>query len=401
VIVSHRHRVRVRMRPDAVLYDAVTKEYRVADPQGVNAAAMTAPGEGRKTATAALRSCKSCSAPTAFDPATGGLKCPYCSAQKAIPRGSVNRHPLDAMANLPPPEGEQPQQLKCTHCGAQSTVAGNVAATRCAFCTAPLAPATNLAIPPAEGVVPFEVTKDIAGDHFSGWLKGLWFRPSNLKRLGRLREIRGIYIPNWAFDAEASSRWTAEAGYYYYIEKTEIVNGEEKVVRVQQTRWEPASGYHEEQYLDMLESASAGLARKELAGIEPFSLEGKLTSFDGDFLAGFEAESHGIDVVKCWEQALERIQSAERAACDSQVPGDTHRFLNVSTSTANEWVRSLLLPVYVAAYEYGGKVYRVVVNGQTGKVTGEAPWSVWKIVSASLALIVAIVAVFMYFHGQQ
>ena len=48
------------------------------------------------------------------------------------------------------------------------------------------------------------------------------------------------------------------------------------------------------------------------------------------------------------------------------------------------------LPVWMAAYKYRGKTYRFVVNGQTGRVQGERPYSAWKIAAAViLGLILA------------
>ena len=48
----------------------------------------------------------------------------------------------------------------------------------------------------------------------------------------------------------------------------------------------------------------------------------------------------------------------------------------------------MLLPIWVAAYRYRGKGFRFVVNGRTGAVQGERPWSPWKI---GLAIAVAVV----------
>ena len=344
-----------------------------------------------------FRACGSCQAPVEFDPTSGELKCAFCGARRAIARGRVPHHLLVEMAGLSVPAGSELRTLKCTHCGAQSSVAANVAATQCAFCAAPLANTGNAASPPAEGVIPFALSKDIAGNHFGEWIRGLWFRPSNLKKLARLREVRGIYVPTWAFDARADSSWTAEAGYYYYVEKTVVVNGKEETRREQRVRWEPASGSHSADYSNLLVIASKGLSPGELAAIEPFDL-GQLTAFSGDFLAGLEAESHALDVQTCWSEAEKRIERAEYGACGSLVPGDTHRSLSVHTATSNEYVRSFLLPFYVAAYEYAGEIYRVVVNGQTGKVTGKAPWSPWKIAAFVLAMGLAVTALVMFFR---
>jgi hypothetical protein len=36
----------------------------------------------------------------------------------------------------------------------------------------------------------------------------------------------------------------------------------------------------------------------------------------------------------------------------------------------------------MAAYKYRGRTFRFVVNGRTGRVQGERPWSAWKIAIA-------------------
>jgi hypothetical protein len=35
--------------------------------------------------------------------------------------------------------------------------------------------------------------------------------------------------------------------------------------------------------------------------------------------------------------------------------------------------KHILLPLWVGNYRYQGKVYRVIINGQTGKVNGQKP----------------------------
>ncbi len=72
-----------------------------------------------------------------------------------------------------------------------------------------------------------------------------------------------------------------------------------------------------------------------------------------------------------------------------------------TTSTAtyeDETFKHILLPVWMAAYKYAGKSYRFLVNGQTGEVQGERPWSVWKITFAVIGgLIVAGAAAYVYY----
>jgi hypothetical protein len=62
----------------------------------------------------------------------------------------------------------------------------------------------------------------------------------------------------------------------------------------------------------------------------------------------------------------------------------------------------MLLPVWVAVYLYAGKTFNVLVNGRTGEVAGERPYSALKIALAiALAVIViAAVIVLLVLHNQ-
>ena len=59
--------------------------------------------------------------------------------------------------------------------------------------------------------------------------------------------------------------------------------------------------------------------------------------------------------------------------------------------------KHLLMPVWIGSYRFGGKPYQIVVNGQSGEVEGDRPWSVWKIVLAVL-LTLMVVLVLMQFQ---
>lgn len=88
-----------------------------------------------------------------------------------------------------------------------------------------------------------------------------------------------------------------------------------------------------------------------------------------------------------------------RAACAHQVPGDTHRNLQVQTVFSALAYKNALLPVWIAAYDYRGKPYRFLVNGVTGKCTGTAPWSWIKVTLAILAGL-TILAIVLSIAGQ-
>jgi hypothetical protein len=96
-----------------------------------------------------------------------------------------------------------------------------------------------------------------------------------------------------------------------------------------------------------------------------------------------------------WALGQKKIESSQTDKCARDVGGDTHRMLSVSNQFSNITFKHVLLPIWIAAYRYNGKVFRFLVNGQTGEVVGQAPWSIWKIlalVAAILAIVGAVVA---------
>lgn len=342
---------------------------------------------------ASHRRCERCQGPIEFHPEAGRLKCPYCAAERAIE--AAPEVPTHALAEAPAlaiaPAGEGLRVVGCANCGAVAELPATTAATRCAFCAAPLPVDARVGVAaPAEGVVPFAIGKKAAEDRFAAWLRGLWFRPGDLRRLARLHLLRGVYVPVWTFDAAAASEWEAEAGFHYWEEETVEVNGRTETKRVQRTRWERRRGRRGERYRDVPVSASRGLKSSELHELQPFAFD-RLRRFDPDFLAGFEAERHGTGVDAGWVEAKARLEQLEEQACAAEVPGDTHRNLSVETTLGEVAFRSVLVPAYVAAYEYRAKRFRVVVNGESGRVTGEAPLS-WPKVAAFVLLLAALIA---------
>ena len=73
------------------------------------------------------------------------------------------------------------------------------------------------------------------------------------------------------------------------------------------------------------------------------------------------------------------------------LPGDTSRDVQVQTTFDHVNSDLCLLPVYVLSYQYGGKLYRFLVNGQTGKWWGEKPVS-WRRIGWAIAAGIGLIA---------
>ena len=72
------------------------------------------------------------------------------------------------------------------------------------------------------------------------------------------------------------------------------------------------------------------------------------------------------------------------------IGGDLQQITQMHAQLSRVTFKHILLPVWLAAYKYREKSYRFVVNGQTGKVQGERPYSAWKIAFAVLIALILI-----------
>ncbi len=49
------------------------------------------------------------------------------------------------------------------------------------------------------------------------------------------------------------------------------------------------------------------------------------------------------------------------------------------------------MPVWLLSYDYGRRSFQVLINGYTGKIAGEFPKSLWKILLAGAAVAMLVV----------
>ncbi len=331
--------------------------------------------------------CDQCGADLRFDAGRDQMVCDHCGHTEAIERGdhrpSAIRE-LDfeaALANqLPSVEVEETRVLACPNCGAQVEVDEVTHATECPFCATPVVTdtGTHRHYKP-KGLLPFSVDENAARDAMTKWLGRLWFAPNGLQEYARKgRKLNGIYVPYWTFDADTKSAYTGERGDDYYETRTVVRDGKTHTEQVRRTRWRPASGRVARFFDDVLVLASKSLPQKYTDALEPWDLS-RLEPYAPRFLAGFRAEGYQIDLPEGYTLARGKMDQIILRDIRFDIGGDHQRVHSVDTKVKDVTFKHILLPVWMAAYKFRGKTYRFVVNGQTGRVQGERPWSAWKI----------------------
>lgn len=337
--------------------------------------------------------CKGCGANVEFSPGTDKLECPYCGHQDAIPRSreQIKEYALkDALVLMRKSKGYgvAGRDVKCERCSAVSHLSGESLSAECAWCGAPFtipqeAQESDTIAP--EAILPFAVDKDASAKLFREWVASRWFAPSSFRSMASLAKIQGIYRPFWTYDAYTTSHYEGERGDYYYEEETTTVfeHGRHvrKKVRKRKIRWSHRWGTFDEFFDDILIPAG-----EHNDWNTTYEL-GRLKPYEASYLAGFVAERYIIHVDQGWKKAKEKIDEVlYRIAC-RKIGGDKQRNVEVETAYCGVSFKHILLPLWVASYMYGRKVYRFQVNGQTGEVTGERPYSFWKIFLFILALV--------------
>jgi predicted RNA-binding Zn-ribbon protein involved in translation (DUF1610 family) len=344
--------------------------------------------------------CDSCGADLRFAPGQTQLVCNHCGHVQSIAaegpwsqsRALAELDLQQGLRNdLPGTMMEEVRATTCPGCGALVEFDGAVHATECPFCATPVVSETgsHRMIKP-QALIPFVLSEPEARSAMTGWLGRLWFAPSGLVDYARKgRAMTGMYVPCWTFDAETRSRYRGQRGNHYFETRsiTMQVNGraEQRQQQVRHTRWSPASGQVARRFDDVLVVASSSLPQLLGNELKPWDLNA-LVAYKPDFLAGFRAEGYTVPLADGYIVARARMAGVIQMDVRRDIGGDEQRIDAVETTHSNETFRHILLPIWIAAYKFNGKSYRLLVNGQTGKVQGERPWSVWKILLACLVV---------------
>jgi hypothetical protein len=87
------------------------------------------------------------------------------------------------------------------------------------------------------------------------------------------------------------------------------------------------------------------------------------------------------------EEAKLRMAEVIAADCKRDIGGDVQQLHQVDTRYSDVTFKLVLLPVWIGSYLYGGKPYQVLINGVTGEVQGDRPYSTVKIIVAVLVAV--------------
>ncbi len=377
-------------------------------------AARTAPPDGAPgidsgavDADATQLKCAKCGAPIVYAPGSHETLCEHCGHRNSIDTGGqvVSEQDFgEAMGSLTSgAEVIERLNVECRSCGATTEFAPNVQSQECPFCGTPIvAQAVCQRVIKPRALLPFGLDRDKARGSYVTWVGKLWFAPNDLKKLAWIDgHMAGLYLPFWTFDARATTRYTGERGDYYYetVRVPVTVNGKTQwqTRQVRKIRWRSRSGTVHNRFDDVLVPASSSLPHEKLMKLGAWDL-GSLVPYAEGYISGFRSESYTIDLEGGFTAARARMQDVIRGTVNQDIGGDQQRIHQMWPVYDAITFKHLLLPIWVAVYRYRDKPYRILVNARDGTVSGERPWSAWKIgfaVAGGVLALLAIVAIVM------
>lgn len=356
--------------------------------------------------------CSSCGAQLVFDPVGQDLLCPSCGNRSPVtaPDVAVQARELgpaiaalrELQAHAAGPQVTGEWEVKCQNCGGTTGFNGSLTATRCPYCATPIqrddvhnAPARL----PVDGVVPFRVGEKQARELVEKWVSGRWFAPSNFRKYRRIGAFSSLYTAYFTYDADTQSWYQGERGDDYQVRVGTDSDGDP--IYETRTRWYPVAGEVANEFADLPVLANDNLNRNRIRALEPWPVE-QARAYSPEFVAGHLCRTYDNDAEQSLPEAQQRMESAIESTVRGDIGGDHQRIHQLNTNWNWLAYKHLLLPIWLLTVVYMDKTYQVYINGLTGQVSGDRPWSKVKIIAAILAVLAIILTVILVYskvHG--
>lgn len=352
------------------------------------------------------KSCVNCGAELTYEPGTDTITCDYCGHVENIDQEVQPFEELELSKYLESMGAQSHSMeltmLQCSNCGATQHIEDNYKSLHCVYCTAPLIiedQYTEEWILPG-AVLPFSFKVEKAHQIFKKWVDGLWWAPNNLQRASLSPEYtKGLYIPYWTFDAQLASSYSGQRGDYYYVTVTRGSGKNKRTTQERRTDWSSVSGNVSGFVDDTLIRATKNQSIQIPLSVARWKLE-DLKTFDTSYLAGYVTEKYTIPLKDGHLTATDKAEDIAKNWIRRDIGGDEQRISDMDMKLTEETFKHILLPLYISSYNYNNKRYNFYVNGQTGAIHGDRPYSFWKIFLAILAALI-VVAVIVYFVNLQ
>ena len=305
--------------------------------------------------------CPGCSGNLFFDTSTRKLNCKFCGS-------SYNPDVLEMLDVFGKVEAESDakaddprHEIVCSSCGAVVITDENTSSSICCFCGSPALAARRLTKEfRPDYIIPFKVTKEEARAKFVEWASTNKYIPDDFTSEENINKLTGLYVPFWLVDCKCEAEFYG-TGYMPQNGNIATFALERKV-----------SFYLSRVPFD----GSRKISNRLMAAVEPFDYS-EMAEYKDSYLPGFYAERYDQTPLELSENVSNRTRRYAEEAVKLLSCGEYDKVtFSTGYSNATDFKHSYaLLPVWFMNYQYDNVNYGFAVNGQTGEVCGDLPFS--------------------------
>lgn len=301
--------------------------------------------------------CKNCGGNVIYSPEKHIMFCPFCESEKSEERA----------------EGDRSGELTiCPNCGGEVTVETHTSATQCPYCDSYLIFNERV-----EGefepktIIPFQMGKETCKKSIREKFKRCLFAPTDFLSEVRLNSMKGIYVPYWFYDYNTRCSFQGEG--------TRIRSWRSGNTEYTETSFYAVNRDMDINFENIPVDASVEMPDDVMDLVAPFNYS-QMESFKPEYMSGFYAEKYNMPAEMIEERAKKLMKDdAVKLMRESYAGYSSVRTIRQDVDVKERKVHYGLLPIWRYIYRYKDKDYPFYVNGQTGKIVGEAPVSKGKV----------------------
>lgn len=329
-----------------------------------------------------LSQCKNCGSELVYDPQKQILSCKYCFTHYHLPKAKVNAVLVRGYSNAFHPN-QLNQSLNCYKCEmCEHTYFSSSAekSEECPECGSPNISKIQSSGYCADGIIPFEISREKATENLVDYLKSKLGVPKNIVMQAKEKPLSGVFVPVWNFIFDIEASYTANAvdlrkdsnGMYYSIPIPVFGTKKESIKSADQC----ACSVEEDDFLELFNEY-------DYDKIIPYSTE---------YTYGYRVDNINRNI----HEYYEIVKNDEEEKLKKEI---SHHILKkykdvsnlkVETEPVDVYFNFAYVPVYVFTYTHKGRNYKTYVSGTTGKVVGKTP----KTIKGALKAIAKTIGIF-------
>lgn len=271
--------------------------------------------------------------------------------------------------------GSPIQAAHCPQCGVAHLIPATMQTALCPACfeaRLETQPTINRPEPP-EMLIDFKISPTQVKAGFQTWLKGVWLRPKELQPEVLSQRLTRTFIPMWLVDGTVTGTWQAEMGYDYQVESSQEIyrSGTWTTRKLTETRirWEPRTGTAKRTYQNLSVPALEEHTRL-IKGLGKFTLE-SASKYSPEPLNTASVRIPSLLPDEAWPLAKSNFDRLVAQDCQMAANAQHVDDVNIQADYQDLNWTQLLMPVYTTAYrDENGKVYPILIHGQTGNIFG-------------------------------